>query len=114
DPKLRATALRYIIHFVGDIHQPLHCTTNGDRGGNCVPLTFFKTKPKPNTDTTTDADDYAPNLHGIWDKEIIEKSMKARGFTTAQANANALDTAFQSDFLVWKNRKSTRLNSSHT
>jgi len=37
----RAEALRFIIHFVGDIHQPLHCTTrvtqespDGDRGGN--------------------------------------------------------------------------------
>lgn len=102
DPKLRSAALRYIIHLVGDLHQPLHCTTNGDRGGNCVPLTFFKTKPKPNTDTTTDTDDYAPNLHGIWDKEILEKSMKARGFTTAQAYANALDAAFQADFPVWQ------------
>ena len=37
----RAQALRFIIHFVGDIHQPLHCATrvteqfpDGDRGGN--------------------------------------------------------------------------------
>jgi hypothetical protein len=37
----QATHLRYLLHFVGDIHQPLHCTTavsalqpNGDAGGN--------------------------------------------------------------------------------
>jgi hypothetical protein len=37
----RAEALRFIIHYVGDIHQPLHCSTRvdrahprGDRGGN--------------------------------------------------------------------------------
>jgi len=102
DPKLRAAALRYIIHFVGDIHQPLHCTTNGDRGGNCVPLTYFKTKAKPNTDSKDDLDDYAPNLHGIWDKEVIEKSMQARGFPTAQAYATALDSSFQSEFPVWQ------------
>jgi S1/P1 nuclease len=37
----RAEALRFIVHFVGDIHQPLHCSTrvteqnpDGDRGGN--------------------------------------------------------------------------------
>ena len=29
----RATALRYVIHFVGDLHQPLHTTTNDDQGG---------------------------------------------------------------------------------
>jgi hypothetical protein len=41
DDNARAQALRFIIHFVGDIHQPLHCSTrvdsghpNGDRGGN--------------------------------------------------------------------------------
>ena len=36
-PADQAIALRFIIHFAGDIHQPLHCTTNNDRGGNCVP-----------------------------------------------------------------------------
>lgn len=41
DQNERAEALRFIIHFVGDIHQPLHCATRvdanhpeGDRGGN--------------------------------------------------------------------------------
>jgi hypothetical protein len=73
DAKDRAAAVRYIIHFAGDIHQPLHCTSNGDRGGNCVPVTYFKIKPKPNTGTTNDPDDYSPNLHGIWDTQILEK-----------------------------------------
>ena len=43
DQNARAQALRFIIHFVGDIHQPLHCTTRvdsahptGDHGGNLV------------------------------------------------------------------------------
>jgi hypothetical protein len=41
DDNVRADALRFIIHYVGDIHQPLHCSTRvdrnhprGDRGGN--------------------------------------------------------------------------------
>jgi hypothetical protein len=41
DQNKQAQALRFIIHFVGDIHQPLHCATKvdkthreGDRGGN--------------------------------------------------------------------------------
>jgi hypothetical protein len=43
DQNARAQALRFIIHFVGDIHQPLHCATrvdkvhpDGDAGGNLV------------------------------------------------------------------------------
>jgi hypothetical protein len=32
----RAEALRFLIHFVADVHQPLHAEDNGDRGGNQV------------------------------------------------------------------------------
>lgn len=41
----RARAVRYLIHFVGDVHQPLHCVSRetadmpgGDRGGNAFPV----------------------------------------------------------------------------
>ena len=68
DDKAKAQALRFLIHFVGDIHQPLHAVTrvtkalpNGDRGGNDFHLdterlhaywdngadTFPKTSPPP-------------------------------------------------------------------
>jgi len=30
-----------VVHFVGDVHQPLHSLTNGDRGGNCLPITYY-------------------------------------------------------------------------
>jgi S1/P1 nuclease len=60
DDNERAQALRFIIHFVGDIHQPLHCTTrvsatmpNGDRGGNQVSIKLSKKKKT--------------NLHSYWD-----------------------------------------------
>ena len=51
-PQARADALRYIIHFVGDIHQPLHDTTNNDRGGNCVPVAFFGHAPRETNPTS--------------------------------------------------------------
>jgi len=58
DDKARAQALRFIIHFVGDIHQPLHAETrvskafpNGDRGGN---------------DFRIDTE----RLHALWDNGI--------------------------------------------
>ena len=40
-PARRGDAVRFITHFVGDLHQPLHAITNGDRGGNCLPATYF-------------------------------------------------------------------------
>jgi hypothetical protein len=64
DTKAQAKALRFIIHFVGDIHQPLHCATrvdrshpDGDRGGNLVSiLAFDKNGQFKKT-----------NLHSYWD-----------------------------------------------
>ncbi len=106
DPKVRAAAMRYLIHLVGDLHQPLHCTTNGDKGANCVPVTYFHTQPHHLKATAhephPDPDTYNLELHGIWDKNIIERDMKAAGATTVQAYANSLDTAFQDDFTVWE------------
>ncbi|MGB6897587.1 MAG: S1/P1 nuclease, partial [Candidatus Acidiferrum sp.] len=45
DAAKRADALRYVIHFVGDLHQPLHTITNSDEGGNCVPLKYLRRNP---------------------------------------------------------------------
>jgi hypothetical protein len=61
---LRATALRYVIHFVGDLSQPLHASDNRDRGGNCTEIRFFS-EGKPR------------NLHAIWDYELIERELQA-------------------------------------
>ena len=64
DDNARAQALRFIIHFVGDIHQPLHCSTrvdsahpDGDRGGN----DFFVRVPDDNGRLQK------KNLHSYWD-----------------------------------------------
>ena len=64
DDNARAMALRFIIHFLGDIHQPLHCATRvskanpqGDRGGNLVSI---KIKTSSGSLKKT-------NLHSFWD-----------------------------------------------
>jgi hypothetical protein len=67
-PQQRADALRFIIHFVGDIHQPLHDSTNNDRGGNCIPVEFFGAEPVARN---PQSENYSPNLHGVWDSNII-------------------------------------------
>ena len=51
-------ALKFIIHFIGDIHQPLHAGLESDRGGNLITVQFFGTKT---------------NLHKVWDFEMIER-----------------------------------------
>ena len=64
DNNARAQALRLIIHFVGDIHQPLHCATRvssanpeGDRGGNLVKIKIIGANGQSKT----------TNLHSYWD-----------------------------------------------
>ncbi len=53
---VRAEALRFLIHFVGDLHQPLHCADNHDRGGNEVAVLI-------GTEQT--------NLHAVWDTDVV-------------------------------------------
>ena len=89
----RAEALRFLIHFVGDLHQPLHTTTNGDRGGNCVPIRYFRRIPHQ------DGSSYEPNLHHLWDTEILERH--AAGADPAEI-ADSLEASFASDFPSWQ------------
>lgn len=83
----RATALRYLIHFIADLHQPLHTTTNDDQGGNCTTITLFD-DPKP------------ANLHGTWDYGIIAHYLKQKNETPAQLAAK-LDLEYRKKGKHW-------------
>lgn len=50
-------ALSFLIHLVGDLHQPLHNGRGCDRGGNSVNVNYFGE---------------AVNLHTVWDEKLIE------------------------------------------
>ncbi|KAI6910041.1 hypothetical protein KC318_g1364 [Hortaea werneckii] len=58
----RNEALKFLLHFVGDLHQPLH-TEALDRGGNQIQVKF---------------DNRHYNLHSVWDTEI---ALKMHGLT---------------------------------
>jgi hypothetical protein len=77
---VRAKALRYLIHFVGDLAEPLHASDNHDRGGNCTQIRFFS-EAKPET------------LHAIWDYRIIARDLEAKKMTQAQY-ARSLDQGY--------------------
>lgn len=96
DPKARADALRFVIHFIGDMHQPLHDVDNGDFGGNCVPVAFFGTQPQLRNPQT---ESYAPNLHGVWDTDILVHSM---GQKTVQQLADELPQRYASQLRSWQ------------
>jgi hypothetical protein len=50
-PRHRLEALKFLVHLVGDISQPLHCADNQDRGGNDVHVDFMG---------------WRTNLHAVW------------------------------------------------
>jgi hypothetical protein len=50
-------ALKFLVHFVGDLHMPLHVGRGADRGGNDLSVTWFHNPL---------------NLHAIWDYGIFE------------------------------------------
>ena len=54
----RRRALRFIVHLIGDLHQPLHVGIKDDQGGNAVKVTLFG---RPT------------NLHSVWDSGLIEQ-----------------------------------------
>jgi len=55
----RQDALKFVIHFVGDLHQPLHCADDSDWGGNDK-IVRFKTPGRSGRGTKL-------KLHGLWD-----------------------------------------------
>ena len=62
----RATALKYIVHFIGDLHQPFHALGVG-RGGNDVKVRVFG-----EADCSNDPARPNPcNLHSVWDGRLI-------------------------------------------
>lgn len=56
-PIAEAKDLKFLVHLIGDIHQPLHVGNGTDRGGNDVKVQWFGT----NT-----------NLHSVWDTRMID------------------------------------------
>ena len=78
----RADALRFLVHFVVDIHQPLHVGRQADRGGNAIGFRI---------------DGERTNLHRLWDSGIIARNTGSRdryiAAVMALAEANAVDWA---------------------
>jgi hypothetical protein len=73
EDSVRAEALRFLIHFTADVHQPLHAEDNDDKGGNQVRVYLGRERA---------------NLHRVWDANTVE----VLGFDTAAA-ADSIERA---------------------
>jgi len=83
NPADRAVALRFIVHFVGDVHQPLHSADNDDRGGNSVNVVFNR---QPS------------NLHHAWDTELV---LAAGGRDQTALSARLDQSITNEDNQIW-------------
>ena len=53
----KEVALKFLVHLVGDLHQPLHVGNGRDKGGNDVKVKWFGK---------------STNLHAVWDTKLID------------------------------------------
>lgn len=68
----RLMALAFLVHFMGDLHQPMHAGDHGDLGGNRVPVTYGVIAGRT-------------NLHSAWDGFLAD-----RGLSTPPGNAEGI------------------------
>jgi hypothetical protein len=78
----RVYALKYVVHFVGDIHQPMHVSRAEDKGGNTIQVQY---------------DGQGTNLHSLWDTKMLEHA----GLSEAQL-AQYFDKATPEQITKWQ------------
>ena len=81
DDAQRREALMYLIHFLGDLHQPLHCAERScDQGGNMEHTDVtLKSGPRPDH-----------RLHRVWDEDLVDFMMEDEKVSTDVAAAQLL------------------------
>ncbi len=78
----RQEALKFLIHLVGDAHQPMHVSREEDKGGNAIELTF---------------DGRNTNLHALWDSGLLDRDRKSNEKTVRDC-----DNATPEDVRKWQ------------
>lgn len=78
----KTNALKFLVHFVGDIHQPLHVGRMEDEGGNKIDVKYFF---------------YKANLHKVWDEYLINQ--EELSFTEY---ASFIDHASKEEIALWQ------------
>lgn len=88
-------ALKFVTHFIGDIHQPLHVSRQSDRGGNSITVHFAVGKYN-----------HSSNLHKVWDSEIIDYAIETlfhgERLEMEHHLMTLIDTSYASDTEVWE------------
>ena len=81
-PDQKSNALKYLIHLVGDAHQPMHVSRAEDKGGNTMQVRF---------------NDVGTNLHSLWDSKLLDYEGLSEGEI-----AKKYDRANKSQIKKWQ------------
>lgn len=81
--------LAFLIHLVGDVHQPMHAITNADKGGNCIRVSWRSR---------------VDNLHAVWDSAVVSRFEQNWGVREPHGAAEKLEQIYanEKDREVWK------------
>lgn len=83
----RLEALKFVVHFAGDIHQPMHAGNRDDRGGN-----RFQVKVKGK----------GSNLHAVWDHDLLQSAgLNLAAYRARLAPQVASAAIAPMDFTAW-------------
>ena len=81
-------ALKFLMHFVGDLHQPMHISREEDKGGSTIQVNY---------------NEKGTNLHSLWDTRMLEKE----GLTVSQL-AVKFDNISEADIKQWQSDSVTQ------
>ncbi len=91
----KAFYLKFLVHLMGDLHQPLHIGIAEDKGGNDFQVQWFG-------DGT--------NLHSVWDTKIIEDyemSYRELAYNTKKLSKQQIEAIKSGDLIDWVNESRT-------
>jgi hypothetical protein len=75
----RNEALKWVVHLVGDLHQPLHAADNHDRGGNGVQVALLGVRTRGRE-----------SLHRAWDNDLVRLALHTRNRQQTPPDIDAL------------------------
>ena len=84
---VRLEALAFLVHFVGDMHQPLHAGDRADRGGNDLKATYGVMP--------------GYNLHSVWDGLLADRALSAAPFIVRVFSPAEKAAVVQGNVLLW-------------
>lgn len=82
----RYEALKYVVHLVGDIHQPLHCINDNDTGGNGKKVRWV--------------DGQTWKLHGVWDDAILSRNIAKAKSADPNFSQTGDDAADYANYII--------------